>query len=255
MHNDALGAQGTGGAHVGDYTTDEDKQAGYGPYKTRQLLVNNPSQCITNADNFAYLAYEILWTKNCLSDDSRFKDPVADNSVATDIPTVDALATITGVSFVSVYTATATAVPFTTAVGSSPPSCEHAADPSGGMGLCPDLSNGGWCDCGVDGDFQMLPDGLCAYSAIPTTGTLALTTTDCVVQSTETAVPTVALPTTVVPTTVVSTPVPTCPVSNDDHWPTCDECPGGYNQDSCIASEASAACDCNDPCGDAHCVF
>lgn len=81
MHNDGIGAQGTGGAHIGDYSTPQDARAGYGPYKTRQLLINNPSQCITNADNYLWLAYEIIFTKACLGGNSRFNDPVPDTSV------------------------------------------------------------------------------------------------------------------------------------------------------------------------------
>lgn len=82
MQNDGIGAQGTGGAHIGDYRTRQDARAGYGPYKTRQLLIHNPNQCITNADNYVYLAYEILFTRACLGGTNRFKDAVPDTSVS-----------------------------------------------------------------------------------------------------------------------------------------------------------------------------
>ena len=55
-------------------------------------------------------------------------------------------------------------------------------------------------------------------------------------------------------TSSAPTSAPSCPISNDDHWPTCDQCPGGYNQDSCISTEATAACVCNDPCDSTNCV-
>jgi len=81
LHNDAIGAQGTGAGHIGDYSTNEHGRAGYGPCKTRQLHIKNPTKCVKNADSFLYLAYEIIWTKACLGGNSRFKDPVPDNSV------------------------------------------------------------------------------------------------------------------------------------------------------------------------------
>jgi hypothetical protein len=59
--------------------------------------------------------------------------------------------------------------------------CEFAADPNGAMGLCPNLSNEGWCDCGTAGTYQPLPgDDVCGYTTIPSTGSVALTSIGCV---------------------------------------------------------------------------
>lgn len=191
MHNDAIGAQGTGGSHIKDYSTAQDQQAGYGPYKTRQLLINDPTQCLTNADSFLWLAYEIIWTKACLSEIKRFKDPAPDNSVETGIPAYPTDALFTG-QITDEAPATATVVPFTIAAATTAaPSvmCFPAADPDGGMGLCPNLADGGWCDCGTAGTFATLTgNDLCGYTAIPTTGTLSLTSTNCAASSTTVSV-------------------------------------------------------------------
>ena len=180
MHNDGIGAQGTGGDHIKDYSTPEDSKAGYGPFKTRQLALNDPTQCITNADSFLWLAYEILWTKNCLSGNDRFKDPAADNTVASALPALPPNPTLTGQLTDDGIPVTATIPAFISASPSTPtPSCEHAADPDGAMGLCPNLADDGWCDCGSAGDFPVLGGSdFCGYTALPTQ-TLALTTTNC----------------------------------------------------------------------------
>ena len=61
------------------------------------------------------------------------------------------------------------------------PTCYHAADPDGAQGLCPDLSNNGWCDCGSDGYYPMLPGlGLCDYESLDPQATIVLSTTNCV---------------------------------------------------------------------------
>lgn len=77
--------------------------------------------------------------------------------------------------------------------------CEFAADPDGAMGYCPNLSNGGWCDCGSAGTYVLLPGGVdnCGYAAAPSVGSIALTSTGCVSGTavqvvTETVVPVAA---------------------------------------------------------------
>ena len=131
MHNDALGAQGTGGSHIGDFNPrtfldprgQDDPSAGYGPYKSRQLFINHPEQCIVNADNFLWLAYEILWTRACLnSDQKRFNDPAPDNSVATATLASVVISTISG-TVSSGVPPTATSVP----IDAQPPSTTQAA--------------------------------------------------------------------------------------------------------------------------------
>lgn len=204
MHNDNIGKAGTGGAHIADYSTPQDSQAGYGPYKTRQLLKNQPDQCITNADSFLWLAYEILWTKACLSGDTRFKDPAVDNTVATAAldPSASSPFTVPGTLTNNVVQVTAVIPPFTPAAAAAPkPTCDHAADPDGAMGYCPNLSNDGWCDCGSAGDFPILPgSSLCAYTSLPAS-TLQLTSTSCI-----SAAPTTALITETVVPIPASTP-------------------------------------------------
>lgn len=93
-----------------------------------------------------------------------------------------------------------------TATAAATPTCHHAADPNGGMGLCPDLSSSGWCDCGGDGNYPNLEGSdVCGYTSLPST-TLALTTTDCA-SSASTSVLTL----TVSPVPVSSAPVSTAP--------------------------------------------
>ncbi|KAM0723659.1 hypothetical protein Q7P37_000647 [Cladosporium fusiforme] len=67
-----------------------------------------------------------------------------------------------------------------TPIPTQPPSCHHAADPSGGMGLCPEVGAEGWCDCGSDGNYPNLEGdgGVCDYTSLPAT-TLSLSSTNC----------------------------------------------------------------------------
>ena len=217
MHNDGIGAQGTGGAHIGDYSTPQDARAGYGPYKTRQLLINNPSQCIKNADNYLYLAYEIIFTKACLDGANRFKDPVPDTSVsllpfpkplshtaknnniqvASVPPVIPEPLILTG-TLTDSPAPTAIIPPFMTATAGDAPTtitCDYAADPDGAMGLCPNLASGGWCDCGSAGTFTTeTGDNICGYTTVPSSGSIALTSTNCISSSvvqllTETVIP------------------------------------------------------------------
>jgi len=83
--------------------------------------------------------------------------------------------------------------PTATAASSTPtPTCQYAADADGAMGLCPNLSNGGWCDCGTDGDYPTLTGSAeCAYTSLPAS-TLSLSSTSCV-SSTTTNVQTVTV--------------------------------------------------------------
>lgn len=108
MHNDLIGAAATG-----NHIIDVNGMAGYGFYAVRQLLINQPDQCINNADSFALLALEIYWTRQCKTGRDRFNDPAAPPAI----------------------------------------SCEHAADPSGNSGVCPAVGAAGWCDCGDAGDY------------------------------------------------------------------------------------------------------
>jgi len=123
MHNDAIGAAATGN-NIIDYNG----PAGYGPYSTRQLLVDAPAACITNADSFAWLALEIYWSSTC---NTTYQDPAEPSAIT----------------------------------------CYHAADPDGGEGFCPSISDVGWCDCGYDGLFPEIPDGQpaapCGYTVAP----------------------------------------------------------------------------------------
>ncbi|KAI0470526.1 hypothetical protein GGR56DRAFT_678416 [Xylariaceae sp. FL0804] len=75
LHNDSVGK-----AVTGTHITDEDGENGYGPYNTRQMLINSPSKCKTNADSYTWLALEVFWTtRQCFTGNgaTRFKDPVA----------------------------------------------------------------------------------------------------------------------------------------------------------------------------------
>ena len=55
------------------------------------------------------------------------------------------------------------------------PTCQHAADPDGAMGLCPNLSNNGWCECN-GADYPIMPGTApCAYTTLPPTITLSST--------------------------------------------------------------------------------
>ena len=62
------------------------------------------------------------------------------------------------------------------------PACLHAADPDGAMGLCPDLANHGWCDCGSAGHFPNLEEGpdICSYTFLNPSATIVLSTTNCI---------------------------------------------------------------------------
>src|ERR1700760_2458399 len=74
--------------------------------------------------------------------------------------------------------------PATTTVDSTP-ICVHAADPSGGLGYCPDLSSKGWCDCGSAGTYPIL-DGAsnpCGYDTLDGVGKVDLKS--CTVVQTE----------------------------------------------------------------------
>lgn len=83
--------------------------------------------------------------------------------------------------------------PTTSSSAAATMSCEHAADPNGAIGLCPNLADGGWCDCGADGTYEVLAGSSpCGYSTVPPSGSIALTSTDCVTSTeliTETVVP------------------------------------------------------------------
>lgn len=70
--------------------------------------------------------------------------------------------------------------PTVTAATTTPaPTCNYAADPDGALGLCPNLANGGWCDCGSAGDFPvLLGSSICAYNSLPAS-TLSLSSTNC----------------------------------------------------------------------------
>ena len=71
----------------------------------------------------------------------------------------------------------------TSTTGSPAPTitCEHEADPDGAQGLCPNLSNYGWCDCGDAGTYDMLAgDDPCGYTVVPPSGSISLTSTNCV---------------------------------------------------------------------------
>ena len=82
----------------------------------------------------------------------------------------------------SSLTITGTGAATTTTSSPEPtPLCVHEADPDGAEGLCPNLSNYGWCDCGDAGTYDMLAgDDPCGYTAIPSSGSIALTSTNCV---------------------------------------------------------------------------
>ncbi|KAF2235386.1 hypothetical protein EV356DRAFT_514466 [Viridothelium virens] len=59
-------------------------------------------------------------------------------------------------------------------------SCEHEADPDGGLGLCSDLADGGWCDCGSAGDYPILTGSdICGYTSLDPSSQISLTSTDC----------------------------------------------------------------------------
>ena len=78
------------------------------------------------------------------------------------------------------------------------PTCFYAADPDGGEGLCPNLSDGGWCDCGAAGTYSTLDsENVCEYSTLASSASIILSSTNC--------------GTTITPTVVIitSTPMPT----------------------------------------------
>lgn len=65
------------------------------------------------------------------------------------------------------------------------PTCLHVADPHGAMGLCPDLANHGWCDCGPEGDFPNLEgSNICGYTSLDPSAAIVLSTTNCVTSPT-----------------------------------------------------------------------
>ena len=69
LHNKDVG-QAAIGPHI------EDIDESYGPTKTRNLRNAKPEQCVVNADNYTWLALEVLWTKLCLHPNiPYFKDP------------------------------------------------------------------------------------------------------------------------------------------------------------------------------------
>lgn len=129
-----------GAAVTGTHITDVLGMAGYGFYAVRQLLANHPTEAINNADSFTLLALEVYWTKQCKSGRDRFNDPVTPPAV----------------------------------------SCQHAADPSGGTGVCPAVGAAGWCDCGTAGDYPTVDgDDICPYTTQPEQGPYVLPTTGC----------------------------------------------------------------------------
>ncbi|KAL6720862.1 hypothetical protein ACLMJK_002787 [Lecanora helva] len=58
------------------------------------------------------------------------------------------------------------------------PHCEHAADPDGSQGYCPDVSDAGWCECDDGNDYPVISSGKspCAYSTLPATPTVLQST-------------------------------------------------------------------------------
>lgn len=121
--------------------------------------------------------------------------------------------------------------------------CYHAASP---RHTCAAIANDGWCDCGDSNKYQKMtePGSVCEWTTLPPTKSY-----DC--PAATTMVTTTSAPATTT-TAPPPPPVPSCPV---DKYPQCDKCPGGWNVDKCVATEASAACRCNDPCGDITCLF
>jgi len=58
------------------------------------------------------------------------------------------------------------------------------------MGLCPDLSDSGWCDCGSAGDYPILAESnVCGYTSLDPSATIALSTTDCASTTTTIVLP------------------------------------------------------------------
>ena len=98
---------------------------------------------------------------------------------------------------------TAPGVTTTSAAAAATPSCEHAADPDGAMGLCPNVADDGWCDCGSAGDYSILAgSNICGYTSLDPTATIVLSSTDCASSTqvqlvTETVIP---IPATSTPT-------------------------------------------------------
>ncbi|MCJ1329145.1 hypothetical protein MMC10_005823 [Thelotrema lepadinum] len=98
---------------------------------------------------------------------------------------------------------TITGTPASTTTSAPSPLCEHEADPDGAQGLCPNLSDYGWCDCGDAGTYDMLAgDDPCGYTSIPPSGSIALTSTNCVSRE---AIQTLTAGITVVPITTAIT--------------------------------------------------
>lgn len=59
-------------------------------------------------------------------------------------------------------------------------SCFHAGDPSGHMGVCPNLGSTGWCDCGSAGKYPVLDgDDICGYTEQPDVEAMDIYSTDC----------------------------------------------------------------------------
>ena len=73
----------------------------------------------------------------------------------------------------------------TTTAAAAAPSCYHNADPDGALGLCSDLANNGWCNCGSAGDYSILAGpNVCGYTSLDPTVTVVLSTTNCVSSTT-----------------------------------------------------------------------
>ena len=65
------------------------------------------------------------------------------------------------------------------------PTCFFDADPDGAQGLCPNLANGGWCDCGAAGTYSTLDsENVCGYGTLATSASIILSTTNCVSSTT-----------------------------------------------------------------------
>lgn len=75
------------------------------------------------------------------------------------------------------------------------PTCDHEADPDGARGLCPNLADGGWCNCGSAGYYTTLSgSNICGYTSLDPSSQISLTTTNCLSSATtqlvtETVVP------------------------------------------------------------------
>ncbi|KAI0880238.1 uncharacterized protein GGS22DRAFT_193446 [Annulohypoxylon maeteangense] len=172
LHNDQIGQAATG-THI----TDVDGRDGYGPYNTRQMLINQPSQCVNNADSYTWLALEVFWTsRQCFTgtQGNRFKDPVAPSCSKAKRDAGECSGSTSAIPDTLDVPSTVTITTEGSSMITPPPATIHCdtVGPSPGTGV-----DEPYCDCVVDGSSSTITLSIisgasaytesCAYSTLP----------------------------------------------------------------------------------------